>query len=99
MDRTLKIVALEPITTEQIVCFHIPGFQRLGTFEISIVPDQDCCQLFTPRNPVTRARVWQVEEAESKLPIEEMVSSALAATETEVFDFPVRKGSEAAAVE
>ena len=73
--------------------------QRLGTFEISIVPDQDCCQLFTPRNPETRARIWQVEAAESKLPIAEMVASALAGTETEEFEFPARKRSEGAAVE
>ena len=30
--------------------------QRLGTYPISIIPDQDCCQLFTPRHPATRAR-------------------------------------------
>ena len=29
----------------------------LGTYSISIVPDQDCCTLFTPRNPATRARL------------------------------------------
>ena len=28
--------------------------QRLGTYPISIIPDQDCCTLFTPRNPLTR---------------------------------------------
>ena len=73
--------------------------QRLGTFEISIVPDQDCCQLFTPRNPETRARIWKVQEAESKLPIDEMVASAVAATETEEFEFPARKRAEPAAIE
>jgi tRNA uracil 4-sulfurtransferase len=43
--------------------------QRLGTFEISIIPDQDCCQLFTPRHPATRARHVAVVAAESALPI------------------------------
>ena len=27
---------------------------ELGTFPISVIPDQDCCQLFTPRHPATR---------------------------------------------
>ena len=30
--------------------------QRLGTYPISIIPDQDCCTLFTPRHPATKAR-------------------------------------------
>ena len=61
---------------------------RIGTYEISIIPDQDCCQLFTPRSPETHARRWQVEEAESKLPIEDMVKAALDGTVTEEFRFP-----------
>ncbi len=61
---------------------------RIGTYEISIVPDQDCCQLFTPRSPETHARRWQVEEAEAKLPIEDMVRAAVEATATEEFRFP-----------
>jgi thiamine biosynthesis protein ThiI len=61
---------------------------RIGTYEISIIPDQDCCQLFTPRSPETHARRWQVEEAESKLPIEDMVQAALDGTVTEEFRFP-----------
>jgi thiamine biosynthesis protein ThiI len=64
--------------------------QRIGTYEISIVPDQDCCQLFTPRSPETHARGWQVDAAEAKLPIEDMVASAIAATVTESFEFPAR---------
>ncbi len=61
---------------------------RLGTYGISIIPDQDCCQLFTPRNPETHARRWQVEEAELKLPIAEMVKAAVDGTVTEEFRFP-----------
>jgi tRNA uracil 4-sulfurtransferase len=61
---------------------------RLGSFEISIVPDQDCCQLFTPKHPATRARRPAVEEAESRLPIEEMVNQAVEQAEVEEFHFP-----------
>ncbi len=66
---------------------------RLGSFEISIVPDQDCCQLFTPKHPATRATRAAVEEAEGRLPIEEMVTQAFEQAEVEQFQFPVRPGS------
>ncbi len=66
---------------------------RLGSFEISIVPDQDCCQLFTPKHPATRARRTAVEEAESRLPIEEMVNRAVEQAEVEQFQFPAPPSS------
>ena len=65
--------------------------QRLGTYPISIIPDQDCCTLFTPRHPATRARTDEVERAEASLPLEEIVSNAVAAAAVERFDFPVIK--------
>jgi len=63
--------------------------QRIGTYPISIIPDQDCCTLFTPRHPATRTRLDEVEAAESALPIDEMVSSAAAVAALEDFRFPV----------
>jgi thiamine biosynthesis protein ThiI len=62
--------------------------QRLGSYPVSIIPDQDCCTLFTPRHPVTRARKADVEAAESGLEIEEIVTQAVAATDMEEFEFP-----------
>ncbi len=63
--------------------------ERLGTFRISIIPDQDCCQLFTPRHPATRVRREEVADAEQALPIAEMVDAAVAAAAVEDFRFPV----------
>ena len=65
--------------------------QALGTLPISNIPDQDCCQLFTPRFPATRVTRDQVERAESALPIDEMVGAAVAAAAVEEFEFPVLK--------
>jgi thiamine biosynthesis protein ThiI len=67
---------------------------RLGSFEISIIPDQDCCQLFTPKHPATRATRVAVEEAESRLPIDEMVARAVEQAEAEHFAFPARTTSQ-----
>ena len=65
--------------------------QRLGTYPISIIPDQDCCTLFTPRHPATKARAADVERAEATLPVDEIVQRAVAAAEVEDFEFPVLK--------
>jgi len=63
--------------------------RRLGSYAISIIPDQDCCTLFTPRNPLTRGRLEQVEAAERALPIDEIVEKAAAGASVEHFEFPV----------
>lgn len=61
---------------------------RLGTYAISIVPDEDCCTLFTPRHPVTRARAAEIEAAERTLPIDEMVRHAVAEAVVEELSYP-----------
>lgn len=63
--------------------------QRLGTYEVSIIPDQDCCTLFTPRHPATKAKRWEVERAESALPIEDIVNRAVGAAVAEEARYPV----------
>ena len=63
--------------------------QRLGTYPISIIPDQDCCTLFTPKHPATKARRVDVLRAEEALPIDEIVDRAVAAAAVEYFQFPV----------
>jgi tRNA uracil 4-sulfurtransferase len=62
---------------------------RLGTYPISIIPDQDCCTLFTPKHPATRARRPHVEAAERQLPMDEIVAAAAAGAVLEEFEFPV----------
>ena len=62
--------------------------QILGSYPISIIPDQDCCTLFTPRNPATRARFDETEAGESALAIDELVETAVRAAEVEDFAFP-----------
>ncbi len=62
--------------------------RRLGTYPISIIPDQDCCTLFVPRRPATRARLEDVERAERGLQVAELVDRAVAAVERRDFLFP-----------
>jgi thiamine biosynthesis protein ThiI len=62
---------------------------RLGSYPISIIPDQDCCTLFTPRNPQTKSRLANIEAAERALAIEELVDRAVAEAVVEDFRYPV----------
>ena len=69
---------------------------KIGTLPISNIPDQDCCTLFTPRHPATRARLDNVLDLERTLPIDEMVDAAVAAAVKEDFRFPLELESSAA---
>ena len=51
--------------------------RRIGTYEISIDPHQDCCVLFAPRQVTTRARVEDLESVESGLEVEILVEKGL----------------------
>lgn len=64
----------------------------IGTFETSIIPDQDCCQLFVPRHPSTRASLAAVLRAERTLDVPALVALAVDATETVRVRFPETAG-------
>jgi thiamine biosynthesis protein ThiI len=63
--------------------------QRLGTYGISVVPDEDCCRLFTPQYPATRASLSAVQAAEAELDIDALVGAAIDGAAVEEFRFPV----------
>jgi thiamine biosynthesis protein ThiI len=62
--------------------------RRIGTFDISSIPDQDCCQLFVPKHPATKARTREVEEAEASFNVQEMVRLGIEGAAVEEFSFP-----------
>ena len=62
--------------------------RRLGSFEISSIPDQDCCQLFVPKHPATKSTPWEVEEDESRFDTTAMVKSGIDHATAEEFTFP-----------
>ncbi len=59
--------------------------RKMGTFPISIQPDQDCCSLFVPKHPETHARLETVLKLESGLAVDELVEAAVAGTEVREF--------------
>lgn len=62
--------------------------QRIGTYATSILPDEECCTLFAPKHPVTRARLEVVLETEARLPTEELLALALKEREVLTYTWP-----------
>ncbi len=60
--------------------------RRIGTYELSTMGHTDCCTLFMPRTPATRASVYEVRDAEADLEVDRMVTDAVASAE--FVDFP-----------
>ena len=77
VDHVATLPILRPLigTDKQEIVIEA---QRIETYEISVRPDQDCCQLFVPRHPTTRATPSRAEEAERVLDVEQLVNDALA---------------------
>ncbi len=50
--------------------------RKIGTFDTSILPYEDCCTVFTPRHPRTHPKLSEVEAAEQTLKVEELVTEA-----------------------
>ena len=60
--------------------------QKIGAFETSILPYEDCCTIFLPKRPVTKPRLSAVEKVESALDVETLVNNALNNIETIVIE-------------
>jgi thiamine biosynthesis protein ThiI len=62
--------------------------RQLGTYEISIQPDEDCCSLFVARHSATRSDPERIAALESKLPLEELLEHALQQVKLITMRFP-----------
>ena len=56
--------------------------RRIGTFETSIQPYEDCCTVFTPKHPRTRPELSRVLEQQNRLDFEALVQEALDGAQT-----------------
>ena len=61
--------------------------RRIGTYQISIEPYEDCCSVFVPKHPETRANLEKVREIESALDLAPLIIQTLEQTERKTFKF------------
>ncbi len=80
ISRAIAMPVLRPLVgndKEEIISLA----RRIGTYEISILPDQDCCSLFVPKHPETRANLSRIERIEHALDLSVEIETALASAE------------------
>ena len=60
--------------------------RKIGAFETSVLPYEDCCTVFTPKHPRTRPTLELIEKAEGSVDWDEMIERAIAETKYEAVD-------------
>lgn len=91
VDDASSLPVLRPLVGEDKQAI-VSEAKRIGTYETSILPFEDCCSLFVPRSPATRASIAACVAAERELDIAGLVRSTLADAEVERVS-PVREAS------
>ncbi|PWL99813.1 MAG: tRNA 4-thiouridine(8) synthase ThiI [Selenomonadales bacterium] len=75
-DEAVKMPVFRPlIGMDKLEIMDIA--RKIGTYETSILPYEDCCTVFTPRHPATKPGLEKVIEAEMALEEEELIAEAL----------------------
>ena len=89
-SQTLEAIAVTDRVVEMPVFRPLIGLDkleitqmatRIGTYETSILPYEDCCTVFTPRHPATKPRLEDIEKAEALLDCDALIDEAVENTE------------------
>jgi thiamine biosynthesis protein ThiI len=80
ISRAIQMPVLRPLIGDDKVEI-VDLARRIGTYEISIQPDQDCCSLFVPKHPETRANLAEIERSEARLDVADAMKQALETSE------------------
>ncbi|MEG0275290.1 MAG: tRNA 4-thiouridine(8) synthase ThiI, partial [Longicatena sp.] len=56
--------------------------KKINTYETSILPFEDCCTIFTPKNPVTKPTLHRAQRLESRFDFETLLSECIEKTES-----------------
>ena len=84
-DAVCTVPVLRPVVgmdKEEIVRIA----RKIGTFDTSILPYEDCCTVFTPKHPRTKPKLEELEAAEAVLDVEAMTAEAVEGIERIVLD-------------
>jgi len=59
--------------------------KKIGTYEISIKPQEDCCTLFIPAHPTAEGNMEKIKKLEKNLQLTKLIKDALKNAEIELF--------------
>ena len=77
-DQAQDLPVLRPcIGMDKIEIINIS--RKIGTFETSIEPYEDCCTVFLPKHPTTKPKLERILESERKLDCEALIEAAIKA--------------------
>ncbi len=91
-SQTVENLSLQNQATTLSILRPLVGFskkeiinlaQKIKTYSTSIEPHQDCCSLFVPKSPATKAKLEQIEKEEEKLDLDKLIKEALTKMEEE----------------
>lgn len=83
VEEATKIPILRPLIgmdKEEI----IERAKKIGTYEISIKPQEDCCTLFIPPHPTAEGRIAEIKKFERALKLSKLINDAIKLAETEI---------------
>ncbi|MBE6020314.1 MAG: tRNA 4-thiouridine(8) synthase ThiI [Clostridiales bacterium] len=79
-DNAVQLPVMRPlIAMDKVDIMEIA--QKIGTFETSIQPFEDCCTVFLPKHPLTKPKLETILESEKHLDAEQLIENALAGME------------------
>ena len=55
--------------------------EKIGTYETSILPYEDCCTVFLPKHPLIKPTLEKVKIEEGKLEVEKLIDDAISSLE------------------
>ncbi len=93
-SQTIENIAVVEDAAELPVIRPLIGFDKqeiirkaeeIGTYEISILPHQDCCTLYVPKHPATKARLQDVIKNEAVLDSDQLITRAIESAKIEIF--------------
>ena len=85
-SQTMQAIACTDCTADMPVFRPLIGMdkteivgiaRRIGTFDISIEPYEDCCTIFTPKHPRTKPNLAIVEKEEAKLVVQDLIDACV----------------------
>jgi len=90
-SQTLESISVIAKATDMLILRPLVGMDKreiidlalkINTYHTSILPYEDCCTLFVPKNPVTKPKIEIIEKYENRLDIETMLQEAISSMET-----------------